>query len=171
MAVGGQGAPLVPYLDRILLRGHFVKKERVGMLLNVGGISNISAFVPPPSLNTDNSNNKDGRFVGFDCGPGMQVFVYHYSSELTISCLSSGNVLMDSLMKRWFGEDFDRDGKNASEGRVSEQLLERLMKEDQFIRSPPPKSTGREVNAFKQLRGDNNLRCQSLTPFLPTVLQ
>ena len=65
MAVGGQGAPLVPYLDRILLESYFLKKERVGMLLNIGGISNVSAFIPP-CVDT----SEDGRFIGFDCGPG-----------------------------------------------------------------------------------------------------
>lgn len=68
MAVGGQGAPLVPYLDRILLGGHFKTTGRLGMLLNVGGISNVSAYIPP-SVSTD----EDGRFVGFDCGPGTYV--------------------------------------------------------------------------------------------------
>ena len=47
MAVGGQGAPLVPYLDQILLARHYRETKRVGMLLNIGGISNISAYVPP----------------------------------------------------------------------------------------------------------------------------
>ena len=47
-------------------------------------------------------------------------------------------------MKRWFGEDFDKDGEKAAEGKLSEKLLERLI-EDRYIRSPPPKSTGREV--------------------------
>ena len=48
-------------------------------------------------------------------------------------------------MKRWFGEDFDKDGVTAAEGSVSEQLLRRLMEDDEYIRRPPPKSTGREV--------------------------
>lgn len=46
IGVGGQGAPLVPYLDRMLLERHCRERGRVGLLLNVGGISNISAFVP-----------------------------------------------------------------------------------------------------------------------------
>ena len=49
MAVGGQGAPLVPYLDEIILKRHFEETGRVGMLLNIGGISNISALVPCPN--------------------------------------------------------------------------------------------------------------------------
>lgn len=47
-------------------------------------------------------------------------------------------------MKQWFNEDFDKDGRKAAEGKLSEQLLERLIK-DQYVRGPPPKSTGREV--------------------------
>ena len=46
MAVGGQGAPLVPYLDDVILRGHLEETGRLGMLLNIGGISNISALIP-----------------------------------------------------------------------------------------------------------------------------
>ncbi len=44
MAVGGQGAPLVPYLDEMILRRRLVETGRVGLLLNIGGISNISAL-------------------------------------------------------------------------------------------------------------------------------
>ena len=55
-----------------------------------------------------------------------------------------GNVLIDSLMKKWFDEDFDKDGEKAAEGKPSARLLERLM-EDHYIKTPPPKSTGREV--------------------------
>lgn len=46
MAVGGQGAPLVPYFDGILLNKHFRRTGRVGMILNIGGISNIAAYIP-----------------------------------------------------------------------------------------------------------------------------
>ena len=46
MALGGEGAPLVPYLDYILLKRHFIKTKRVGVFLNVGGISNIFSGSP-----------------------------------------------------------------------------------------------------------------------------
>ena len=46
MAVGGQGAPLVPYLDKAVLQRHFKESGRLGVLLNVGGISNLSAYIP-----------------------------------------------------------------------------------------------------------------------------
>lgn len=59
IAVGGQGAPLVPYMDQTLLQHHQSQTGRVGLLLNIGGISNISVLVP-----------STGELVGFDCGPG-----------------------------------------------------------------------------------------------------
>lgn len=60
MAVGGQGAPLVPYLDWLIFRS--VSKNR--LLLNIGGIANVTAL--PRSCKTDN-------VVAFDTGPGNMV--------------------------------------------------------------------------------------------------
>lgn len=57
IAVGGQGAPLVPYFDYIL----FHSGERNRALLNIGGISNIT-------LLKKNGNQKD--VLAFDTGPG-----------------------------------------------------------------------------------------------------
>ncbi len=68
MAVGGQGAPLVPYFDQALLQRHFKEQGRVGVLVNIGGISNISVFMPP---NGQSDRQKDAAFIGFDCGPGI----------------------------------------------------------------------------------------------------
>ena len=45
VSVLGQGAPIVPYLDGILLHRHFQTTGRVGVVLNIGGISNISAIL------------------------------------------------------------------------------------------------------------------------------
>ena len=46
MAAGGQGAPLVPYLDVVLSRRHLLQSKRITVLVNIGGISNISACSP-----------------------------------------------------------------------------------------------------------------------------
>lgn len=117
MAVGGQGAPLVPYLDQTLLERYYREKKRAGMLLNIGGISNISAYVPP-------TQGKERDFVGFDCGPG--------------------NVLVDHLMKQLYGVEYDKDGKIGFLGKISSTLLQELHDKDTFVPRCPPKSTGRE---------------------------
>jgi anhydro-N-acetylmuramic acid kinase len=55
MAVGGQGAPLVPYADWLL----FHRDDRTVACLNIGGIANVTV-VPP--------NRED--VLAFDTGPG-----------------------------------------------------------------------------------------------------
>jgi anhydro-N-acetylmuramic acid kinase len=57
MAVGGQGAPLVPFVDYLLF--HHPNKGRI--LLNIGGISNITV-IP--------TNAREDNILAFDTGPG-----------------------------------------------------------------------------------------------------
>jgi anhydro-N-acetylmuramic acid kinase len=60
MAAGGQGAPLVPFLDYVLYR-----HRRYGRIVqNLGGIGNLTA-IPPRALPED--------VVAFDTGPGNMV--------------------------------------------------------------------------------------------------
>ena len=56
MAVGGQGAPLVPWVDFLLFAG-----DTGRLMLNIGGISNVTAL-PPSAAPTD--------VRAFDLGPG-----------------------------------------------------------------------------------------------------
>src|SRR5258705_9735418 len=57
IAAGGQGAPLVPFVDYLLFRSH--TRNRVA--LNIGGIGNITAI------------SREGKVVAFDTGPGNMV--------------------------------------------------------------------------------------------------
>ncbi|NIP81497.1 MAG: anhydro-N-acetylmuramic acid kinase [Gemmatimonadetes bacterium] len=56
MAAGGEGAPLVPWVDRLLFSG-----DRPRILQNIGGMANL-ARVPVPG--------SDDPVVAFDTGPG-----------------------------------------------------------------------------------------------------
>ena len=60
MAVGGQGAPLVPYFDWLVFRS----KKYHRLLLNIGGIANITVL-PKNCVPED--------VVAFDTGPGNMV--------------------------------------------------------------------------------------------------
>lgn len=111
VALGGQGAPLVPYFDFILF--HFIDKNRA--LLNLGGISNITIL----DKESDQQN-----IIAFDTGPG--------------------NMLIDVLVKKLFGKNFDEDGSIAQSGKLDEDLFNALVTRDNFIEKAPPKSTGRE---------------------------
>lgn len=61
--------------------------------------------------------------LGFDTGPG--------------------NTLMDGWAERHLGARYDADGAWAASGAVSADLLDRL-RDDDYLRAAPPKSTGRE---------------------------
>ena len=60
MAAGGKGAPLVPYLDYLLLRS----RGRGRVAVNIGGIANLAGI--PPNSNPD-------KVIAFDTGPGNMV--------------------------------------------------------------------------------------------------
>ena len=69
IAVGGQGAPLVPFVDYLLYRD-----ERAGRVaLNIGGIANVTV-IPAAA--------RPKEVFAFDTGPGNMIIdalVHHFS--------------------------------------------------------------------------------------------
>ena len=57
LAVGGQGAPLVPFADWILFRSN----TETRVILNIGGIANVTILPKASTLD---------QVIGFDTGPG-----------------------------------------------------------------------------------------------------
>lgn len=117
MAAGGQGAPLVPYADWLLLRN-----EKVGRVaLNLGGIGNVTVLPAARSRRRKSA----AAVMAFDTGPG--------------------NMVIDALVAHFTKgrERFDRNARVARKGRCVNSLLEELMA-DPYLRLKPPKSTGRE---------------------------
>ncbi|HEC19960.1 MAG TPA: anhydro-N-acetylmuramic acid kinase [Gammaproteobacteria bacterium] len=92
------------------------------VILNIGGMANVTLL--PGTTDTPAS--------GFDTGPG--------------------NVLLDAWIQRHRQQAFDRDGRWAASGTVSEPLL-REMLNDPFFQLAPPKSTGREHFNMTWLQG------------------
>ena len=111
MAAGGQGAPLVPMVDYLLL--HDELEGRVA--LNIGGIANVTVI--PASAKPENVS-------GFDTGPGnmvMDALVRHftkgtktYDAEGRIA--SRGRVIMP-LLERILRLPFFRQRPPKSAGR------------------------------------------------------
>ena len=92
MAAGGQGAPLVPLVDYLLLRD----KKQGAVALNIGGIANVTVI--PAGAEAED-------VYGFDTGPGNMVMDglvrafsrgrRHYDSEGRMA--ARGKVLEDLL--------------------------------------------------------------------------
>ncbi|MEX2103849.1 MAG: anhydro-N-acetylmuramic acid kinase [Bacilli bacterium] len=74
MAVGGQGAPLVPYVDYLLFRS----EDKGRVLMNIGGISNVTII---------KSGAKPEEVTAFDTGPGNMLIDWIVSLEPTVNLL------------------------------------------------------------------------------------
>jgi len=121
MALGGQGAPLVPAFHQTIFSERSLDEDSLQnggdvFVINIGGISNLT-FLPV-------SHKLD--VIGYDTGPG--------------------NALMDD----WFQlhnpnhkNHYDNNGDWAAGGKVNSNLLAQLLADDYF-QLAPPKSTGRE---------------------------
>ncbi len=107
MAVGGQGAPLVAYVDVLLL----THEKRVRVAQNIGGISNVT-FLPPHS-------RPDVDPMAFDTGPG-NVLIDH-----VVAFVTGGR------------RTYDADGILAAQGQVDTSLLADLLADPYYRLPPP----------------------------------
>lgn len=103
LVVGGQGAPLVPAFHQTQF--HSSEKNRV--ILNIGGIANISI------LPADDSK----VVTGFDTGPG--------------------NMLMDAWTRLYHNQPYDVGGDWARSGQVDTRLLNDLLNDSYLSLPPP----------------------------------
>jgi anhydro-N-acetylmuramic acid kinase len=151
VAAGGQGAPLVGYLDWLLLR-HPTDWRAVQ---NIGGIGNVT-FLPPTSssinltpheshLTTSRTPLRKRRGDGGEVNPALQVAAI---SDVYLSAFDTGpgNALIDSAMTiiTCGAARYDDGGRFAAQGEIDSAWLDALMQHPYF-QQPPPKTTGREL--------------------------
>lgn len=110
IAAGGQGAPIVPYSEYLLYRN----KTRTQLLLNIGGIANVTIIPQNASLD---------QLIAFDTGPG--------------------NMVINALCEHFYDKPYDANGMHAKNGRVHTNLLKTL-RQHPYFGQQPPKTTGRE---------------------------
>ncbi|CAM3797447.1 anhydro-N-acetylmuramic acid kinase [Parendozoicomonas haliclonae] len=91
----------------------FRHPTRTRVIANIGGIANITVLPADAEM----------KVIGFDTGPG--------------------NTLMDDWCYRHSGRRYDKNGRWAATGEVSQPLLNTLMADKYFSRKAP-KSTGKE---------------------------
>lgn len=110
IALGGQGAPLVPAFHQTI----FSSATGDVFVVNIGGIANVT-YLP---------QDKNKAILGFDTGPG--------------------NALLDDWYAKHNKGYFDLDGNWGAQGKVSKDLLTKMLS-DHYFQQKAPKSTGREV--------------------------
>ena len=118
MAVGGQGAPLVPAFHQAL----FATPDSTRVLLNLGGIANITVL-PANDSSVNDAVVNNSPVIGYDTGPA--------------------NLLLDAWTALHTDKGYDAGGAWAQSGQVVEPLLNQLIEHPFFARTYP-KSTGRE---------------------------
>jgi anhydro-N-acetylmuramic acid kinase len=106
------------------------RDARVGRIVqNIGGIANLTA-IP--------ANADANDVIAFDTGPG--------------------NMVIDAVTEKLFGQSYDRGGRIAASGNVLKTVIDTILRHD-FFRRTPPKTAGREefgrefVREFLQLCG------------------
>ncbi len=140
-ALGGAGAPLVPYVDVLLLADPFEKR----VALNCGGIANVTLLAP-------GACPEDERIVAFDTGPGNMLI------DAWMLEISEGRLA------------YDENGERAARGTVDARLLASMLEEPYFAMTAP-KSTGRERFGEAFLgRFRSSLRRLELDDALATLL-
>lgn len=112
VAAGGEGAPLVKYGDYLL----FTDKHEYRVLINLGGIANVSVI--PPNANF---------------------------SEVISTDTGTANTYLDAMVHRYIKDKyFDNNGEIAATGSIKKPLLAALLSHP-FLALSVPKTTGQEA--------------------------
>ena len=100
LAAGGQGAPLVPYVDFLLFRG----ADRTVALQNIGGISNVT-LIPAGAAAPD--------VLASDTGPGnmiidsvIEIFTEGAERYDDAGQFAAQGSVCESLLREWLGHPF-----------------------------------------------------------------
>ncbi|HYC89130.1 MAG TPA: anhydro-N-acetylmuramic acid kinase [Thermoanaerobaculia bacterium] len=100
VAAGGQGAPLVPYFDWVLLR----HKTRGRAIQNIGGIGNVT-YIPPKATWED--------VIAFDTGPGNMIIdelawvaTNGRQTYDVDGALAATGTVNEELLEYWMGDPY-----------------------------------------------------------------
>ncbi len=127
IALGGEGAPLVPFVDALLWQA-----EKPRILLNIGGIANLT-YLP--------AKNHLGEIVAFDTGPGNMLLdevceqFYQKSFDYDGKIASSGQV-QNLLLEKFLSHPYLQTLPPKSTGReiFGKSYLRKIMDEFSHIK-------------------------------------
>ncbi|WP_182200744.1 anhydro-N-acetylmuramic acid kinase AnmK [Paraliobacillus salinarum] len=124
IAAGGEGAPLIPYIDYLL----FHNEERGRVLQNIGGIGNVTVVPANSTLN---------KIIAFDTGPGNMIIDAICKERLNVNFdkdgeIASRGVVNKDLIEKWLTHPFFRKQPPKSTGRedFGVQYANEILKEN-----------------------------------------
>lgn len=129
VAAGGQGAPLVPYFDWVLLR----HKSRGRCIQNIGGIGNVTYI--PPKANWDD-------VIAFDTGPGNMILdelawvaTNGRQTYDVDGALGESGTIHEELLERWMSDPYFAKSPPKTTGRelFGAQFANRIIEESPEI--------------------------------------
>lgn len=143
MALGGEGAPLVPYFDYVMFRSRKISRA----LLNIGGISNITLL---------KKNCKVDDVIAFDTGPGNMMIDYLMQKYFNRKFDKDGKVALrgkvnQNLLRTIFDKDeFVKRRPPKSTGRelYNKQFVESILSDFTSINPDDIVTTFTEYTAF-----------------------
>lgn len=127
MAAGGQGAPLVPFVDSLL----FFSNEGGRVAVNIGGIANVT-YVP--------QSGSGKEIIAFDTGPGNMIIdglvrlvtkgQQQYDSDGEIA---KRGTIQEDYLQRWMMQPYISEQPPKSTGRelFGEQCVSQWWKDSQ----------------------------------------
>ena len=137
VALGGQGAPIVPMGERLLL-------DDYALFLNLGGIANVTSHGKGGGGERGGGQGKSAdevKTAGQARGGGQGKDGGHGETWKAFDICPANRVL--NMLAAKEGKAFDEGGAMAAEGHVDEALLDRLNGLDYYKREYP-KSLGNE---------------------------
>lgn len=127
LAAGGQGAPLVPYVDFLLFR----QTDRTIALQNIGGISNVT-LIPAGASSSD--------VIASDTGPGnmiidsvMEILTDGEEKYDNAGQFAAQGSVCESLLREWWGHPFisARPPKTTGREAFGRQFAHQAIKQSQ----------------------------------------
>lgn len=129
VAAGGQGAPLVPYFDWVLLR----HKSRGRCIQNIGGIGNVTYI--PPKANWD-------QVIAFDTGPGNMIIdelawvaTNGRQTYDVDGALGEVGKVRDELLEHWLSDPYFTKAPPKTTGRelFGAQFAKRILEQSRDV--------------------------------------
>jgi|LakMenEpi08Jun12_1017391.scaffolds.fasta_scaffold00005_26 anhydro-N-acetylmuramic acid kinase len=105
-----------------------------------GGGAPLISFLDDRLVRSDNEN-----IATLNIGGIANITVLVKDSPCIAYDTGPGNTLIDNLCQKLYSKPFDKNGEIAFKGKINEKFVDNLIKNTEYFRLPPPKSTGREL--------------------------